>query len=108
MEKNRATFEQIQKVSAQLQEERKNSLNSEIDEDRLHAKVKVQVSAILVPNVALFQYYMLPKNLEGNLELIMQLLSNNLEKLFDRMKPIEKTIPTIVEKEVQIPRIYDS
>ena len=38
----------------------------------------------------------------------MQLLSNNLEKIFDRMKVVEISKPSNAEREVQIPRIYDS
>ena len=57
-----------------------------------------------MPNVALFQYFKLPKNMEGNLELIMQILSNNLDTIFKKMQ-----VPEVkIVKEVQIPRIYDS
>ena len=75
-----------------------------MDEDELYLKVQIQVDAILVPNVALFQYFKLPQNLEGNLELIMQILSNNLDTIFNKMQ-----VPEVkIVKEVQIPRIYDS
>ena len=42
--------------------------------------------------------------MEGNLELIMQILSNNLDTIFKKMQ-----VPEVkIVKEVQIPRIYDS
>ena len=42
--------------------------------------------AIVLPNVALFKFYMLPAKLEGNLLLITYLLNNTLDAIFERMK----------------------
>ena len=59
---------------------------------------------LLLPNVALFKYFKLPVKLEGNLLLIMYLLNNTLDIIFEKLKRPEGP----EDKTIEIPRIYDA
>ena len=58
--------------------------------------IKPKANEVLIPNVALFEFYKLPSKLEGNLLLITYLLNNTLEMIFEKLKmpikPKEKVV----------------
>ena len=81
-----------------------NSRTEALDEHDLYFKIKQSLDDLLVPNVALFKFYKLPENLEGNLLLILYLLNNTLDMIFEKLKKLEGPEDQIIE----IPRIYDA
>ena len=48
-------------------------------------RIKPHSEAILAPNEALFKFFKLPHKLEGNLLLIMYLLNNTLDTIFEKL-----------------------
>ena len=66
-----------------------NSRTEAIDEDDLFYRAKQTLDEILVPNVGFFKHFCLPSNLEGNLLLIMYLLNNTLDLIFEKLQKAE-------------------
>ena len=62
-----------------------NSRTEALDEHDLYFKIKQSLDDLLVPNVALFKFFKLPENLEGNLLLILYLLNNTLDMIFEKL-----------------------
>ena len=70
-----------------------------LDEDTLLDSLKPQLDAILAPNASLFKFYEMPSKFEGNLLLIMYLLGNTLDEIFERLR---------YELPLLIPAVWDA
>ena len=73
-----------------------DSQETQLDEDALLDSLKPQLDAILAPNASLFKFYEMPSKFEGNLLLIMYLLGNTLDEIFERLRyEVPLVIPAI-------------
>ena len=57
-----------------------------IDEDALLDCLQLRIDSILAPNASLFKFYEMASKLDGDLLLIMYLLNNTLDAIFEKLK----------------------
>lgn len=76
--------------------DKSNTCPRPIDEDALYETLRERLDAALTPNANLFKYYQMPAKFEGELLLIMYLLSNTLDEIYERLKFVPpKAIPVV-------------
>ena len=71
-----------------------------IDEDALYEKLRERFDALLEPNANLFKYYKMPAKFEVELLVIMYLLGNTLDEVYERLKFVPpRDIPVVKHDE---------